>query len=116
MKDNLYIYAYDFNGTLIAHPYQPEKVGTDRTNWTTANGLHFVKAASDAARNKSGYIVYMYPTPGEEQKIDEEMHNLYEVKLGYVEQVDDTWWIVPAYISRTILTQRPGKCPQRLQR
>lgn len=91
--DNLYIYAYDFNGTLIAHPYQTEKVGTDRTNWTTANGLRFVQAAGDAAANGSGYIVYMYPTPGEEQEIDEAMHNLYEVKLGYVEQVDDTWWV-----------------------
>ena len=90
--DNLYIYAYDFNGTLLAHPYQTEKVGTDRTNWTTANGLHFVQAAGDAARDGSGYIVYMYPTPGEKE-IDEGAKNLYEVKLGYVEQVDDTWWI-----------------------
>ncbi|MDE4907695.1 cache domain-containing protein [Methanogenium marinum] len=93
VKENLYIYAYDFNGTLIAHPFQPDKVGTDRTNWTTANGLHFVEAASDAAQDGSGYIVYMYPTPGEELNIDEDMKNLYEVKLGYVEQVDDTWWV-----------------------
>ncbi len=114
VKDNLYIYAYDFNGTLIAHPYQPEKVGTDRTNWTTANGLHFVQAAGDAARDGSGYIVYMYPTPGDEQEIDEGMKNLYEVKLGYVEQVDDTWWIGSGIYLSDYIDTATGEMPAKI--
>ncbi|QYZ79481.1 hypothetical protein E2N92_08595 [Methanofollis formosanus] len=93
VRDTLYLYAYDFNNTLLAHPYQPEKVGTDRTNWTTPNGLRFVQAANDIAGHGGGYVVYLYPPPDEEREIDEAMKNLYEVKLGYIEKVDETWWI-----------------------
>ncbi|QSZ67517.1 hypothetical protein RJ40_08370 [Methanofollis aquaemaris] len=111
VRGNLYLYAYDFNNTLLAHPYQPEKVGTDRTNWTTANGLRFVQAASDVARGGSGYVVYMYPPPGEEREIDEEMQNLYEVKLGYVEKVDDTWWIGSGVYLSDYVDESTGELP-----
>lgn len=93
VRGNLYVYAYDFNNTLLAHPFLPEEVGTDRTTWTTANGLRFVAAANDIAGRGGGYAIYMYPEPAGGREIDEAMKNLYEVKLGYVEKVDETWWI-----------------------
>ena len=30
VRGELYIYAYDFNGTTIAHPLNPEKIGVSR--------------------------------------------------------------------------------------
>ncbi|MDD1675151.1 MAG: transporter substrate-binding domain-containing protein, partial [Methanomicrobiales archaeon] len=34
----VYIYAYDYNYTLLAHPYEPDLVGTNRRNWTDIRG------------------------------------------------------------------------------
>ena len=34
----LYIYAYDYNGTTIAHPVNPEKIGVNRLEEKDAEG------------------------------------------------------------------------------
>jgi two-component system, NarL family, sensor kinase len=89
---DVYVYAYDYNGTLLAHPYQADLVGTDRSNWTDVRGLPFVRVGEYVASNGGGFIAYLYPAP-EGGVIDEKALDRYEPKIGYVSPVGETWWI-----------------------
>lgn len=91
-RGNLYVYAYDYKGTLLAHPYQSNLVGTDRTNWTDVRGLPFVRLSEYTALNGGGYIAYLYPAP-HGGVIDEKALDTYQPKIGYVAPVDEHWWI-----------------------
>jgi cytochrome c len=85
VRGELYLYAYDFNGTTIAHPFNPEKIGINRLNETDAHGNYFIKDLRDAAENGTGFVEFYYINPAH--------NNTVEKKLGYVEKVDDTWWL-----------------------
>ena len=85
VKGELYIYAYDFNGTTLAHPFNPEKIGVNRLNETDAQGGLFITNLRDMARNGSGFVRFSYINPAHNRSV--------ESKLGYVERVDDTWWL-----------------------
>ncbi|WMW26231.1 cache domain-containing protein [Methanolobus sediminis] len=91
-RDNVYIYAYDYNGTLLAHPYQPEAVGTNRLNWSDARGLPMIRIAESTASNGGGFIAYLYPAP-EDGVIDEKALDSYEPKIGYVAPAGENCWI-----------------------
>jgi hypothetical protein len=81
IQGELYIYAYAFNGTTLAHPINPESVGKVREG---ANGV-FVTEMGSAVRNGSGFYRFTYINP---------LHNnTLESKLGYGAQVDDDWWL-----------------------
>lgn len=84
-EGELYIYAYDFNGTTIAHPVNPEKIGVNRLSEKDAAGGLFIRDLRDAALNGSGFVEYYYINPTH--------NNAIEKKLGYVMKVDDTWWL-----------------------
>ena len=84
-EGQLYIYAYDFNGTTIAHPVNPEKIGVNRLNEKDAVGNLFIRELRDAALNGSGFVEYYYINPTH--------NNTIEKKLGYVIKVDDSWWL-----------------------
>jgi hypothetical protein len=81
----LYIYAYDYNGTTIAHPVNPEKIGVNRLREPDADGTWFITSLREAAYNGTGFASYTYINPVH--------NNTVERKLGYVEKVDDTWWL-----------------------
>lgn len=81
----LYIYAYDYNGTTIAHPVNPEKIGVNRLQEPDADGMWFISKLREAAYNNTGFATYTYINPVH--------NNTVERKLGYVEKVDDTWWL-----------------------
>ncbi|WP_330217450.1 cache domain-containing protein [Methanosphaerula palustris] len=85
IKGELYIYAYDFNGTTLALPFNPEKIGINRMNEIDPQGEFFIWNMSDAARNGSGYSWYYYANSAQ--------NNTVEAKLGYVEKVDDDWFL-----------------------
>lgn len=81
VRGELYIYAYGFNGTTLAHPINPETVGKAREG---ANGV-FVREMGAAVRNGSGFYRFTYINP---------LHNnTLESKLGYGIPVADDWWI-----------------------
>jgi polar amino acid transport system substrate-binding protein len=85
VRGDLYLYAYDFNGTTIAHPVNPEKIGINRLYEPDARSNFFIHDLRAAALNGSGFVEYYYINP---------VHNYaVEKKLGYVEKVDDTWWL-----------------------
>lgn len=81
----LYIYAYDINGTTIAHPVNPEKIGVSRINETDAEDNLFIQDLRQAAINGSGFSTYYYINPVHNNSI--------ERKLGYAMSVDPTWWL-----------------------
>ncbi len=85
VRGDLYLYAYDFNGTTIAHPVNPEKIGINRLYEPDALGNFFIHDLRAAALNGSGFVEYYYINPVH--------NNAVEKKLGYVEKIDDTWWL-----------------------
>ena len=85
VRGELYIYACDFNGSTLAHPFNPEKIGVNRLHETDAAGGLFIANLRDAARNGSGFVRFSYINPAHNRAI--------ESKLGYVEKVDDDWWL-----------------------
>jgi signal transduction histidine kinase len=80
-RGELYIYAYDFNGTTLAHPVNPEAVGKKREG---ANGV-FVTEMAKVVKNGSGYYPLVYANPAHNQTL--------ETKLCYGVKIDDTWWL-----------------------
>ena len=81
IQGELYIYAYAFNGTTLAHPVNPESVGKLREG---ANGV-FVKEMGAVIKNGSGYYRFVYINP---------LHNnTVESKLGYGAPIDGDWWL-----------------------
>ena len=91
-QGNLYIYAYDYDRTLLAHPYEAHVVGTDRSNWTDARGVPVIRIGAYTASRGGGYLAYLYPAP-EGGVIDEKALDSYQPKIGYVYPVDEYWWI-----------------------
>jgi len=101
----LYIYAYDYNGTTIAHPVNPEKIGVNRLREPDAEGTLFITNLRQAAYNGTGFTTYAYINPAH--------NNTVEKKLGYAVKVDESWWlgsgiyIGPANTSATATTPQP---------
>jgi len=85
VRGELYIYAYDFNSTTLAHPFNPEKIGVSRTNEPDAFGNQYTQQFIDAAKNGSGFVRFYYINPVHNRTI--------ESKLGYVKKVDEDWWL-----------------------
>ncbi len=81
IREELYIYAYGFNGTTLAHPVNPESVGKLREG---ANGV-FVKEMSAVIKNGSGYYRFVYINPAH--------NNTLESKLGYGIPINEDWWL-----------------------
>ncbi len=85
VRGNLYVFAYDYNGTALSLPYQPELLGSDRLDIKDANGVRFVRNCIDQAKRGEGYLYYLYANPS--KNMEEEL------KLGYVRSVDNNWWL-----------------------
>ncbi|HOV66823.1 MAG TPA: cache domain-containing protein [Methanoregulaceae archaeon] len=101
-RKELYIFAYDMNGTVLALPFQPESVGTNRYGIVDANGVHFVQDAIAAARNGSGFFRYHYPNPARGYAVEE--------KTSYVIGLGD-WFVgagVYTPVGRVRRTSRRG--------
>ena len=81
VRGELYIYAYDYNGTTLAHPINPETVGLNREG----DAGIFVREMSAAVRNGSGFYRFTYINPTHNRTL--------ESKLGYGMQVDKDWWL-----------------------
>ena len=84
-RGELYVFAYDFDGNVLAHGGNPELVGQNLIDLTDANGKAMVRTFAELARKGSGWGEYVWPNP--------DHGNAEEVKFGYVAKVDDTWWL-----------------------
>ena len=84
IKGELYIFAYDYNGTVLAWPYRPDQIGINRSDATDPVGTHHVRAFLDTARNGSGMVDYYSVNP---------QTNTTDLKISYVTDVDGTWML-----------------------
>jgi signal transduction histidine kinase len=80
-----YIIAYDFNGTCLAHPYEPTMIGENVLNVTDSNGVALKKNMREVARRGSGFAYYIWPNP--------DHSNAEELKIAYVLKVDEEMWL-----------------------
>ena len=81
----LYIFAYDMNGTTLALPFQPELLGTSRWNATDANGTAYIQDLIATAKSGGGFVRYLYADPADNFTVKQ--------KLSYVMMVDQNWII-----------------------
>jgi len=76
----VYIFAYDLTGTMLAHP-NPALIGHNLTDVPDADGKFFRKEFVTVATTKgSGWVDYKYQNP---------KTKLMEHKTTYVEKVED---------------------------
>jgi cytochrome c len=85
VRGKLYIYAYDFNGTNIAHPFKSDWIGKNKINQTDSNGVSYIKNLIQVAKEGKGFTYFIFPNPAHD--------NRDEFKIGYAMKVDDTWWL-----------------------
>ncbi len=84
-RDGRYIFAYDYEGLTLALPYQPELIGISRIDALDPNGVDFIQQAIDTVWMGNGFLYYVYP--------DSSRNMTPELKLSYVVNVDDTWFL-----------------------
>ena len=96
-EGELYIYAYDFNGTVIAHGGDPKLVGKNLIDMKDPNGVPVISELVSLAKTGSGWLEYTWPNPANGNKE--------EPKLGYVEKVDDTWFLGSGTYGPAAVTQ-----------
>jgi len=79
-----YIFAYGYNGTTLALPFQPELIGKNRLDFADTYGVKIIREEIAAAQRGGGfaYVQYFNPDDGEAG-----------LKLCYVAPVDDTWFV-----------------------
>ena len=85
VRGELYIIAYDFNGTRLAHPYMPEAIGENALNSTDLNEVTDVRNMREVAKRGGGFSYYIWPNPAHS--------NAEELKLTYVLKVDEELWL-----------------------
>jgi len=85
VKGELYIYAYDFGGTVISHGGDPTLVGKNLIGYKDPNGVLAVQDAANLAKTKgSGWMTCMFPNPTTKKQ---------QKKLIYVKKVDNNWFL-----------------------
>lgn len=85
INGELYIFAYDMNGTALALPYQDKLVGINRMQAEDIIGVKYVERGIARAKQGGGYIFFQYPNPNEDFAR--------ELKLTYAMPVDNNWCI-----------------------
>ena len=84
-KGELYIFAYDFNGNVIAHGGDQTLIGKNLMSMTDPNGLPVIQELTGLAKQGGGWLDYMWPNPQDGGKV--------EGKVGYVVKVDNTCFL-----------------------
>ncbi len=84
VSGDLYIFAYDYNGTVLAWPYRPDQIGVNRFNETDPVGTYHVQAMINTAKNGSGVVDYYTINP---------VTNTTDLKVSYLVDVDGTWFL-----------------------
>lgn len=84
IRGDLYIFAYDYNGTVLAWPYRPDQIGKNRIDETDPMGRRHVRAMAGAAKEGGGMVDYYSVKPAT---------NRTELKISYVTDIDGTWFI-----------------------
>jgi signal transduction histidine kinase len=86
VRGELYIIAYDFNGTRLASiNMKSGTIGENALNVTDSNGVALVRNMLDLAKKGGGFTYYAWPNPAHS--------NAEELKLTYVTEVNEGLWL-----------------------
>jgi cytochrome c len=80
-KGEIYVFAYDLNGIVAAHPKNPKLIGKNLVGVPDADGKLFRKDIVEMAKAKgTGWVAYKYKNPKE---------NKVEKKTTYLQKVGE---------------------------
>jgi len=85
VRGDLYIYAYDFNGICLAHPFKPDWIGKNKLDVTDSNGVPSLRNTLNVAREGKGFTYFIFPNPAH--------GNRDEFKIAYAVKVDENWFL-----------------------
>ncbi|MCX5915211.1 MAG: cache domain-containing protein [Deltaproteobacteria bacterium] len=81
VKGEMYVFAYDLNAVMMAHPVNPKLIGKDLVNEPDSKGKLFRKEIVELAKTKgSGLVDYTYLNPVTKQE---------ESKTTYIQKEGD---------------------------
>ena len=81
VKGDLYVFAYDLNAVMMAHPINPKLIGKNLFNEADSKGKLFRKEIVELAKSKgSGFVDYTYLNP---------KTKALEPKTTYIQKVED---------------------------
>jgi len=84
-RGELYIYAYDFSGNVLAHGGDSTLVNQNLIEYEDPNGIKVIQELVEIAQTSgSGWLSYTWENPETGKQ---------ESKLGYVVKVDDSWFL-----------------------
>ncbi len=83
-KGELYVYAYDFDGKVIAHGGDQTLIGKNLMEYRDPNGFPVIQALRKKAKEGGGWVEYTWQNPETKKQ---------QRKLGYVLEVDDGWFL-----------------------
>ena len=88
-KGELYVFAYDLQGVIVAHPKNPELIGKNMIDVPDTEGKLFRREIVEKAKKKgSGWVDYLYLNPETKEM---------EHKTTYLLRVDDIILCCGAY-------------------
>jgi hypothetical protein len=79
-----YIFAYDYNGTTLALPFQADLIGTNRKDYTDTYGSRIIEREIQTAKDDGGFVYVVYFNPKTHKN---------ELKLCYVLPTGDNWLV-----------------------
>ncbi len=97
----MYIIAYDFNATNLAHPYTPWIRGLSLEHYTDQDSVATISELSCIARLGGGFAHTTQRIPSGEKQI-------YVPKLQYVLPINESWWIAASILNPDYTQLRSG--------
>jgi signal transduction histidine kinase len=92
-RGDLYVFAYRFDGLLLANARHPNLVGQNHFAFTDPVGKQFVKDCSDVAKRKgSGWVEYIWTNPAS---------NRLQSRIVWVRRIEGTDFYVGTGIWKT---------------
>ncbi len=81
---DLYIFAYDFNGLVLAHGQNQKMIGKNLFDLQDADGRYLIQGLITTARKGSGWYYYKWANP---------ITKMVDAKEAYVLKIDDGLWV-----------------------
>jgi cytochrome c len=88
IKGELYMFAYDFAGTVKAHGANPKLVGKNLLKLKGASGKMLIQELVKTAKTGEGWVDYKWSHPKTKKIAD---------KTSFVKKVNDSLWIGTGY-------------------
>lgn len=83
-KDKMFIFAYDYDGKVLANPINPGLIGQNQIMTSDSTGFKYVQQMRDVAK-KGGFVKY--------QESNLMNKGAIEAKTSYVIDIDGSYWI-----------------------